>query len=89
MVYFVMEYIARTPGQVGNALMRRRQDLNLRQGDMNTRLNLRQATISSVENGAPGTRLSSICDILSVLGLEFVIRPVTETDSEEDIKATL
>jgi HTH-type transcriptional regulator/antitoxin HipB len=69
-----MEQIARTSGQIGAALRRRRRALNMRQGDLGQKTNLRQATISALENGEPGTQLRTLIEVLSALGLELVIR---------------
>ncbi len=72
-----MEQIARTPKQIGAALRRRRRALDLTQSDLGDKTTLRQATISSLESGEPGTRLRTLFDILAALNLEIVIRPRT------------
>lgn len=73
-----MEHIARTPKQIGNALRRERRKLGLNQTALGDRTHTRQATISAVENGSPGTQLGTLCDMLAALDLEFVIRPRTK-----------
>lgn len=78
-----MDQIARTSKQVGNAIRRQRRKLGLNQTSVGDRTKLRQATISAVENGAPGTRLGTLCDILAALDLEFVIRPRTKAKPAE------
>lgn len=69
-----MDQIARTPRQIGEALRRERRKLGLNQNSLGDKTRLRQATISAVENGEPGTQLRTLCDIMAALGLEFVIR---------------
>jgi HTH-type transcriptional regulator/antitoxin HipB len=69
-----MEQIARTSKQIGAALRRRRRTLKLRQADVGSRTRLRQATISALENGEPGTQLRTLIDVLAALDLELVIR---------------
>ena len=69
-----MEQIARTSRQIGAAVRRRRRILSLRQGDVGSRTNLRQATISALENGEPGTQLRTLISVMAELGLEMVIR---------------
>ena len=69
-----MEQIARTSRQIGAAVRRRRRILSLRQGDVGSRTNLRQATISALENGEPGTQLRTLINVMAALGLEMVIR---------------
>lgn len=69
-----MNQIARTSKQIGAAIRRRRRYLNISQADLGSRTNLRQATISSLENGEPGTQLRTLIDVMVALGLELVVR---------------
>ena len=81
-----MEQIARTSKQIGAALRRRRRGMNLRQGDVGSRTNLRQATISALESGEPRTQLRTLIHVLAALDLELVIRERSTTDREmEDL----
>jgi HTH-type transcriptional regulator/antitoxin HipB len=82
-----MEQIARTPKQIGDAIRRRRRKLGLNQAKLGERTSSRQATISTVEAGEPGTQLRTLCDIMAALDLELVIRPRTKgtKDAIEDI----
>lgn len=73
-----MDQIARTPKQIGNALRRRRRTLDLTQKGLGDKTTLRQATISTMENGEPGTQLRTLFDVLAALDLEIVIRPRTK-----------
>jgi HTH-type transcriptional regulator/antitoxin HipB len=68
-------HIVRTPAQLGAALRRRRRTLGLSQDQLAQRVSLRQGTISALETGAPGTKLQTVMDALSALGLEIVLRP--------------
>lgn len=69
-----MEQIARTSKQIGAAVRRRRRSLHLSQTALGAKTNLRQATISALENGEPGTQLRTLIDAMAALGLEMVIR---------------
>ena len=69
-----MEQIARTSTQIGAAIRRRRRRLSLRQGDVGARTNLRQATLSALENGESGTQLRTLVNVMAALGLEMVVR---------------
>lgn len=69
-----MDHIARTSKQIGAAIRRRRRSLNISQTDLGSRTNLRQATISALENGEPGTQLRTLVDVMAALGLELVVR---------------
>lgn len=81
-----MEQIARTTKQLGAAVRRHRRALNLRQTDLGAKTKLRQATISALENGEPGTRLRTLIDVMASLGLELVIRERSHSDEKiEDL----
>jgi HTH-type transcriptional regulator/antitoxin HipB len=73
-----MDQIARTTKQVGAALRRRRRQMGLSQTDLGAKASLRQATISGLENGEPGTQLRTLMDIISALDLELVVRERTK-----------
>ena len=81
-----MEQIARTTKQLGAAIRRRRRGLHLSQGEVGEKTNMRQATISALENGEPGTQLQTLTDVLAALGLEVVVRERSKsTGAIEDI----
>lgn len=69
-----MEQIVRTPKQMGAAIRRRRRILKLSQQEVGDRIRLRQATISALENGEQGTRMRTLLDAMTALGLEIVVR---------------
>ncbi|ABC23242.1 transcriptional regulator, XRE family [Rhodospirillum rubrum ATCC 11170] len=75
--------IARTPKQIGAAIRRQRRKLALTQADLGEQTKLRQATVSAVEAGEPGTQIRTLCDILAALDLEFVIQPRTKASVDE------
>lgn len=82
-----MNIAARTPDQLGEALRRIRKSKSMTQKDVSQRTNLRIATISSLENGDPGTQLRTVMSVMSALGLEFVIQSRDESGASniEDI----
>jgi HTH-type transcriptional regulator / antitoxin HipB len=80
------DQIARTPAQIGEAIRRRRKALLLTQKELGHKAKLRQATVSGLEGGEPGTQLSTLLDILAMLELELVIRPRSKA-SPGDIAA--
>jgi HTH-type transcriptional regulator/antitoxin HipB len=81
-----MEQIVRTSTQLGAAIRRRRRGFGLSQAELGTKTNLRQATISALENGEPGTELRTLIDVMSALGLEIVVRErSTAVDKIEDL----
>lgn len=66
-----MNQLARTPNQIGAILRRQRGLANMSQSELGNRVGVRQATISQIENGHPGTKIVTICDILAALDLEL------------------
>lgn len=79
-----MEHIARTPRQMGQIIRRLRKRKQMTQMDVSGLTNMRQATISKVENGDPGTQLHTLAQILLALNLELVVRERTQ---DKDIDA--
>lgn len=81
-----MDQIGRTTKQLGAAVRRQRRSLGLSQTDLGERTKLRQATISALENGEPGTQLRTLIDVMAALGLEMVVRERTKPSVDiEDI----
>lgn len=80
-----MEHLARTTKQIGVVIQNYRKKKQLSQAQLGQTINLWQETISKIENGNPATRIDNICDILSALDLELVIRP-RSTASKKDIE---
>lgn len=64
---------ARTVKQLGAIIRRARRNAGLTQTELGKRVGLRQATISKLEAGEPATRLSTLLDALTALGLEIII----------------
>jgi HTH-type transcriptional regulator/antitoxin HipB len=81
-----MMQIARTPKQIGAAFQRWRRQRHLTQANLGEKTHLRQATISALEAGAPGTELRTVCEVMAALGLEFVIQPRSK-GSASDIES--
>lgn len=63
----------RTAKQAGATIRRARRAAGLTQTELAKRIGLRQATISRLEKGEADTRLSTVLDVLSALGLEITI----------------
>ncbi len=81
------QIIARTPSQIGAALRRLRRKQSLTQAELGARMHARQATISKLEAGEPGTQLRVLMDALTALDMELVIRPRNATPID-DIEAS-
>lgn len=78
-----MDQIASTPKQLGTILRRRRKDIGLSQEVLASRIHLRQATVSALENSATDARLDTLFDALAALDLELVVRPRTKGSARE------
>ena len=70
-----MDNIARTQKQLGSIIRRCRKNNGMSQGALGSKASLRQATISSIENGESDASLTTMMDILAALDLELVVRP--------------
>lgn len=81
-----MKPIARTEQQLGAIIRRERRRQGLTQQELGARIGLRQATISKLERGEPATRLRTLLDALTALGLQLVVEE-RETASSSDIGA--
>jgi HTH-type transcriptional regulator/antitoxin HipB len=68
-----MKQIARTAKPIGAIIRRSRRSAGLTQAELGQRIGLRQATISRLEKGEDETRLSTLLDVLTALGLEIII----------------
>ncbi len=57
------------------------------QTELGEKTGLRQATVSTLETGQPGTALRTLCDVMAALDLELVVRLRTKAapDRIEDI----
>lgn len=67
--------LARSTKQIGAIVGRQRRQKQLSQADLADQLGLRQATISAIESGMTGTRISTLLNVLAALDLEFTVGP--------------
>lgn len=68
-----MNYLARTPADIGHALRRARKKNGLTQGELASKSGVWQETISKIENGLPGAKLETVFDICAALDLELLV----------------
>lgn len=71
------EALVRTSADLGELIRNRRQELQLRQLDIAGLGNTGNRFIVDLENGKPTVQLQKALDILSLLGLELVVRHKT------------
>lgn len=72
--------IVRSESELGRALQRARKLNGLTQVNLAHRVRIKQATISSLENGNPGTTLRTLMLVLAAMDLELVVRPRSTSD---------
>ena len=78
-----MDYVARTPAQLGPILKSLRAERGLSQQKAGAKVGLKQATVSTIESHAAHTSVDTLYKLLSALGLELVVR-----DKPDDHEAT-
>jgi HTH-type transcriptional regulator/antitoxin HipB len=78
-----MNTIARNAKQFGASIRRARRQQGLTQRALSDLMNVRQATVSKLEAGEPGTQIGIFIDALAALGLELVVRPRSKTSTED------
>lgn len=79
-----MDQITHSPKSLGIAIKRQRKAKGLTQHEAGKPFKLDQTTLSSIEQGAPGTRLETLFRLLSALDLEMIIRPKKVIDVKKE-----
>jgi HTH-type transcriptional regulator / antitoxin HipB len=69
-----MEYVIRTPAQLGPILKSRRQQRGLTQSSAASTVGLKQPTVSALETDASRSSVETLYKLLSALDLELVLR---------------
>jgi HTH-type transcriptional regulator/antitoxin HipB len=78
-----VEYIARTPEQLGQALRNCRKHRGLTQTAVGSKVGIKQSRISDIEtHGAPAT-VETLYKVLSALGLALVLRDKAPPDTRK------
>ena len=75
-----MEQLIYSIQSLGSAIKRQRKAKQLNQKQAGATFDIDQTTVSSIENGAPGTRLETLFRILAALDLEMVLRTKEAVD---------
>jgi HTH-type transcriptional regulator / antitoxin HipB len=79
-----MDPIIYSTKSLGSAIKRQRKTKKLSQQAAGAAYKLDQTTLSSIEHGAPGTRIETLFRVLAALDLEMVIRPKPAGSKKED-----
>jgi HTH-type transcriptional regulator / antitoxin HipB len=69
-----VDYVARTPAQMGPILKSIRAERGLTQQEAGAKVGLKQATVSAIESHSGHTSVETLYKLLSALGLELVVR---------------
>jgi HTH-type transcriptional regulator/antitoxin HipB len=78
---FDMDYVPRTPEQLGQVLRSSRRARHLTQTEVGEKAGQKQSTISTLETDSTASSIQTLYRVLSALGLELVIR-----DKQADAK---
>lgn len=78
-----MNIIITSPKMLGQLIRRVRKRKNLTQTEAGQNFNLDQTTLSSIEQGADGTRLGTIFRVLAALDLELIIQEKNKKQPKE------
>jgi len=69
-----VDYVARTPAQLGPILRSIRAQRSLTQQDAGAKVGLKQSTVSAIERDSTHSSVDTLYKLLSALGLELVVR---------------
>lgn len=78
-----MTHLARSSQQIGAIIRRQRLLKQLTQKQLAAQLAIRQATVSEIEVGKKGARLSTLLEILATLELEMTIASRTKGSAKD------
>lgn len=79
-----MDYVARTPQQLGQVLKACRKRRQFTQNTVGSRVGVRQAQISSIETHGADITVDTLYKLLSALGMELVLRDMQAPDSRSE-----
>jgi HTH-type transcriptional regulator/antitoxin HipB len=82
-----MDALARSAGQLGHIIRRRRKALGLTQTDLAGLSGIRQELISRIETGHDGARLGTINSLLAALDLEMTVGPRSKSSAADILDA--
>lgn len=68
-----MEQLVHSPKSLGSAIRRQRKSKKLNQKEAGSPFRIQQSTVSTIEQGAPGTHIDTLFRLLAALDLEMVI----------------
>lgn len=79
-----MKRLVISPKTLGSTIREQRKARGFTQHDVMERFQVQQKTLSDIENGAGGTRLSTLLRVLAALDLELVIQSKVEKSNISD-----
>lgn len=71
---YAVDYVARTPAQLGPILKSIRIERGLTQQEAGAKVGLKQSTVSAIESDSARTSVDTLYKLLSALDLELVVR---------------
>ena len=79
-----MDYLIKTPTQLGAVLKGYRRDQKITQADLGARVGLPQNAVSEIEASPDRTSLARVFKLLAALDLDLVVRPRQPTTKRSD-----
>lgn len=79
-----MKQIVHSPETLGQFIQRVRKYKKLTQSDAGRNFKIDQTTISSIENGAKGTKIETLFRLLAALDLELIIQDKNELNNNKN-----
>lgn len=73
-----------SPESLGVVLKRARKAKSLNQKEAGLPFKIEQTTVSSIEQGAPGTRIETLFRLLAALDLEMIIQSKEKKDKTDE-----
>lgn len=80
-----MKQSVTSPKALGQFIARARKSKKLSQQQAGQSFNINQTTVSSIEQGAQGTRLETLFRLLAALDLELVVQDKKPVNSHDEV----
>ena len=79
-----MKQVVGSPQMLGQFIQRVRKYKKLTQSNVGKGFKIDQTTLSSIENGAKGTRIETLFRVLAALDLEVIVQDKQKGSQSED-----
>lgn len=80
-----MKQIVHSPESLGQFLQRVRKHKKLTQSEVGNNFKIDQTTLSSIEQGAKGTRVETLFRLLAALNLELIVQDKKSDNDKKEV----